>query len=43
MESVLKELLIENKALADLTHVHSKSDMLQEVQSKTNITASFQM
>ena len=37
MESVLTELLIENKALADLTHVHSKSDMLQEVQIKRNI------
>jgi hypothetical protein len=31
MEARLSELTIENKALADLTHVHSKSDMLQEV------------
>ncbi len=31
MEAVLSDLMIENKALADLTHVHSKSDMLQEV------------
>ncbi len=31
MEASLTELMIENKGLADLTHVHSKSDMLQEV------------
>jgi len=31
IETVLSELLHENRALANLTHVHSKSDMLQEV------------
>ena len=31
METVLCELLQENRSLANSTHVHSKSDMLQEV------------
>ena len=33
MERVLTDLIEENRTLANLTHVHSKSDMLQEVKA----------